>query len=484
MKLQKSSLYSLKLTSITLILFIMEVGPLLQPGSGGETPYPTEEKPFFKMGNSMLPQAIGGMAAGIGIAGLLFTTPISFPIAMGLLIAGTTVFLLGTAAATYSANAQDKSKVRAFKQSFFVGATAAACGFAISLTWVYLIAANFAVLKVLGTHFTLSTLSASLTEIAKMIAGGTFLFCATGLSYITARSEADQLKRNKGASCSSTKIIDGAKGIFKPFFPPYSLLERVLSHFGQTSCIPKPTGFFNGIAEILAYRLSEQLQWCVVPVTEIKTDGEERGSFQTFLYKCQELENGMKATKNGLLSFQKCCLFNLLLGGLDGKLENFFVSRNANGEIEEVHCTDNGNFLLEYPPNHNNRREYFRYEKRYLWRWSLLAEQLIQNELINLFSEIKNLDTFLEDFKRDILALEEFKDNRSRQNSLEIALKNFQEHVQLITSIELTPDKTLRQIAKEALDLHRQSMQTTAQHSFSTTDVSLSASPLRQAVVV
>ena len=134
---------------------------------------------FGKMGNSMVPQSIGGVLIGAGISCMMHM-PMSLPVAAGLVLAGGASLTVGLFGAVYYASKGEKNSAwKALEQSLLVGGAGTIGGVLGSLAWIYLMGVNFSAITAFGASF-------SMGGLGKMFGGmaGILIPCVV-LYYIT-----------------------------------------------------------------------------------------------------------------------------------------------------------------------------------------------------------------------------------------------------------------------------------------------------------
>ena len=134
---------------------------------------------FGKMGNSMVPQSIGGVLIGAGISCMMHM-PMSLPVAAGLVLAGGASLTVGLFGAVYYASKGEKNSAwKALEQSLLVGGAGTIVGVLGSLAWIYLMGVNFSAITAFGASF-------SMGGLGKMFGGmaGILIPCVV-LYYIT-----------------------------------------------------------------------------------------------------------------------------------------------------------------------------------------------------------------------------------------------------------------------------------------------------------
>ena len=114
-------------------------GASLLSGNTGNTSFLKGVRTHFeKAGSVMIPQAMGGVLFGAGIACLAFSTPLSFSVAMGFLLGGGLYLFLGTGGAAFHAISGGGTILEALEQSFLVSTLGVVCGMVTSLSFFYL----------------------------------------------------------------------------------------------------------------------------------------------------------------------------------------------------------------------------------------------------------------------------------------------------------------------------------------------------------
>jgi hypothetical protein len=170
-----------------------------------------------------------------------------------------------------------------------------------------------------------------------------------------------------------------------PFFTRF--LNTFKKYFGQISCLIRRK-MTQPINETMAYHLSRELKFDVVPATKLARIDGTTGMMQLWItngyvpagqddHDVKTLDPALKKssyTQDEIILFQKFALFDYLLGNLDRHYQNWILSKDCQNNIQKIIAIDNANsfptkdpkpfFFGLFDPGHN----------QYMWKELKIAE--------------------------------------------------------------------------------------------------------------